>query len=270
MNIVALKTFLAIVELGNLNKAAERLFVTQSTVSARIDVLEETLGQTLLLRSRRGARLTKAGFAFMRYAENIVQTWDQGSRAVQLPEQFSGAISISCEHDLWEGNVEPWLEQLAQEEPNLAIEIWPGDRIESINWLTSGLIDLAITREPIAGDQINTRLFAKQQLLHVCSPNSNNNTKFITVDHGPGFRRQYSQQQQVSRITFGKGGNRWALDKILTGNYSGYLPITMVQPYLSTGQLQQVEGAANYNTECHLSWRVTSEDDHPWLANNYL
>ena len=47
MNISALKTFLTVVDLGNLNKAAERLNVTQSTVTARLDSLEEALGQRL-------------------------------------------------------------------------------------------------------------------------------------------------------------------------------------------------------------------------------
>ena len=69
MNIAALQTFLAVVQIGNLNKAAEQLNVTQSTVTTRLDTLEETLGQRLLVRSRRGAELTKAGFVFLRHAE---------------------------------------------------------------------------------------------------------------------------------------------------------------------------------------------------------
>ena len=44
MNITTLKTFLTVVESKNLNRAAARLNVTQSTVSARIDALEQTLG----------------------------------------------------------------------------------------------------------------------------------------------------------------------------------------------------------------------------------
>jgi DNA-binding transcriptional LysR family regulator len=77
MNLAALETFLAVVDAGNLNKAAERLNVTQSTVTARLDALDEALGQKLLVRSRKGAQLTKAGFAFQRHAELIVRTWEQ-------------------------------------------------------------------------------------------------------------------------------------------------------------------------------------------------
>ena len=62
MNIVVLKTFLAVVQTGNLNKAAELINVTQSTVTARLDALDSELGQALLVRSRKGTQLTKAGF----------------------------------------------------------------------------------------------------------------------------------------------------------------------------------------------------------------
>ena len=83
MNIAAFQTFLAVVETGNLSKAAEQLHVTQSTVTTRLDVLEETLGQKLLVRSRRGAELTKAGFAFQRHAELMVQAWEQARKTEQ-------------------------------------------------------------------------------------------------------------------------------------------------------------------------------------------
>ena len=61
MNLAGLQTFLAIVETGNLVRAAERLHVTQSTVTSRLDTIEDALGQRLLVRSRKGAELTKAG-----------------------------------------------------------------------------------------------------------------------------------------------------------------------------------------------------------------
>ena len=103
MNIVTLETFLAVVQVGNLNKAAEQLNVTQSTVTTRLDVLEEALGQKLLVRSRRGAELTKAGFVFLRHAELVAQAWEQARKAVGLPRGFSGMFSFACHFDLWEG-----------------------------------------------------------------------------------------------------------------------------------------------------------------------
>lgn len=265
MNIVNLKTFLTVVELRNLNKAAARLHVTQSTVSARIDALEESLDQQLMLRSRKGTELTKAGFALLRYAENIVHTWERGQQAIKLPEGYQASISISCEHDLWQGCVEPWLDQMAAEHPALAIEIWPGHRSEIDAWLKSGLVDAAITREPFAGELIATRPFAVDQLIHVRASHRGADAKFIMVDHGPEFRRQFADHKHHAKFTFGKGGSSWALNKILLENYSGYLPSKMVSHHLSNGNLTQVTETPTYTTSSHLSWRTAIEENIAWI-----
>ena len=58
MDIGLARTFLAIADAGNFVKAAERLNITQSTVSARVKLLESLLGQALFVRSKSGAQLT--------------------------------------------------------------------------------------------------------------------------------------------------------------------------------------------------------------------
>ena len=265
MNIVTLKTFLAVVELKNLNKAAERLNVTQSTVSARLDALEESLGQRLLVRARSGAQMTKAGFALQRHAENTVQAWELGRRAIELPEGYQATVSISCEHDLWEGNVELWLDRVTSRNPSLAVEVWPGARIEINTWLGSGLIDAAITREPVSGEGIATRLFDQDELVHVRAADSDEGVPFVMVDHGPEFRRNFARDAKLARITYGTGGSRWALDQILSGNCSGYLPARMIGLHLASGRLQPIGGASTYRISSHLSWRQSSSEEHPWL-----
>ena len=55
------RTFLTVVTAGNFIAAAERLHVSQSTVSTRIQTLEEQLGCTLFVRNKAGATLTLGG-----------------------------------------------------------------------------------------------------------------------------------------------------------------------------------------------------------------
>ena len=55
------RTFLTVVTAGNFITAAERLHVSQSTVSTRIHTLEEQLGCTLFVRNKAGTTLTPAG-----------------------------------------------------------------------------------------------------------------------------------------------------------------------------------------------------------------
>jgi hypothetical protein len=80
------RTFLAIVETGTFVRAASRLNVTQTTVSARIRSLETQLGRSLFVRNKAGASLTSAGEQFLRYAPTFVQLWERARHQVAVPE----------------------------------------------------------------------------------------------------------------------------------------------------------------------------------------
>ncbi len=82
MNIDQIKTFLEVAATGNFNRAAENLNITQSTVSARIRVLEEQLGRPLFARGHAGARLTPAGQRLRRYALNMQRLWQSTDGSV--------------------------------------------------------------------------------------------------------------------------------------------------------------------------------------------
>jgi len=69
MNIEAINTFLLLSETGNFSRVAEKSNLTQSTVSARIKVLEKTLNVKLFERTSSGVLLTEAGQKFHKYAD---------------------------------------------------------------------------------------------------------------------------------------------------------------------------------------------------------
>ncbi len=74
-----LRTFLDVAATGSFVTASERLFVTQSAVSLRIQRLEDSLGRPLFIRSKSGAELTTAGVAFERYAASIIRVWEEAA-----------------------------------------------------------------------------------------------------------------------------------------------------------------------------------------------
>ena len=61
MDITLIRTFLEVAATGSFVNASERLFVTQSAVSLRVQRLEDSLGKPLFVRSKAGAELTAAG-----------------------------------------------------------------------------------------------------------------------------------------------------------------------------------------------------------------
>ena len=94
MDIDQARTFLAITANGSFLEAAKQLHLTQSTVSARIQRLEEELNARLFVRNRAGASLTPAGRRFLDYAKRLVLTADQARNDVGLPERFRATIRI--------------------------------------------------------------------------------------------------------------------------------------------------------------------------------
>ena len=93
MNIDAINTFLLLSETGNFSRVAERSNLTQSTVSSRIKVLEDTLNVKLFERTSSGVLLTDAGKKFYKYAASMRQTWQQGRQEMarsSSPKQTIG------------------------------------------------------------------------------------------------------------------------------------------------------------------------------------
>ncbi|MDP9072744.1 MAG: LysR family transcriptional regulator, partial [Actinomycetota bacterium] len=64
MTLTQLRTFLAVADTASVRAAAERLVVSQPSVSAAVASLEKELGVALVARQGRGLRVTAAGVAF--------------------------------------------------------------------------------------------------------------------------------------------------------------------------------------------------------------
>ncbi|MFJ7827929.1 LysR family transcriptional regulator [Psychrobacillus sp. NPDC096623] len=83
MNIDHLEAFMYVVHLKSIHKAANALFLSQPTVTARIKTLERELSTELFTREGRGLILTEQGRAFIPFAEQIIQTYKEGKKQMK-------------------------------------------------------------------------------------------------------------------------------------------------------------------------------------------
>lgn len=274
VNLTFLQTFLTVLDTGNLNKAAERLNVTQSTVTARLDALEEALGCELLLRSRRGTRMTRAGFELRPHAELLVNGWAQARRAINLPQGYSGLFSFACEFDLWHDAGKTWLYAAREANPGIAYEARPGRRAEIAAWLGTGITDAAMTHEPISAPGLASRVCVQQEIVQVTSTSLRQasgdwDPNYVYVDLGTDFRRQHAlafPNAKTASITFSTSS--WALEHILSFGGSGYLPKGLIQPHLKGKSLRLVKGAPVFKRTLYLVWREVGEVLFPWLKDD--
>ncbi|MBK8455429.1 MAG: LysR family transcriptional regulator ArgP [Thiofilum sp.] len=90
IDLKGLSAFMAIMRQGNFDRAAQSLFITPSAISQRLKLLEEKLGQTLVVRSL-PVRPTPAGAALLKYGQQLEQ------------------LGHILEHDLQPTNQQGWL-----------------------------------------------------------------------------------------------------------------------------------------------------------------
>ena len=78
-----LRTFVALADTGSVRAAAERLYVTESAVSAAVSALARDLGVAVVERQGRGVRLTPAGEVYASYARKVLGLLEQGRAAAR-------------------------------------------------------------------------------------------------------------------------------------------------------------------------------------------
>jgi len=271
MNLEELRTFLAVVEAGSLIAASRRLNVTQSTVTARINALEDEIGQKLIHRNKSGTELTSPGFKFKRYAELMVQLWRQARYEVSLPKGFVGVCNVGLDFDLWNDAGRAFLDYVRTAAPGVALAVWPGEQRQLDRWLSIGLIDVAFCYAPQSGGNFATRILFDDDLILVsAAPMSapDLGTSYVYVDHGDEFRRLHAAAfpgDMTSALTI--ASSQWAIDHLLRSGGSGYIPKRHARPLLAAGRLHPVGGAQQFTRRAYVVEVAQTTGAWPWFED---
>ncbi len=121
MDINILKTFLEVHRTCHFGNAADNLFVTQATVSARIRQLEDELGVQLFKRDRNNIQLTPAGHKFLRHAESILNIWNRARLDIHTREEGKIPLVIGALSNLWDTSLISLLKNIKNQFPDIAI-----------------------------------------------------------------------------------------------------------------------------------------------------
>jgi DNA-binding transcriptional LysR family regulator len=159
-----LRVFLAIYREHSLGQAAHRLAINASTVSRRLDSLEEALGMTLFDRTRDGAAPTAAAEELLSIAERMEQAAvDLGVAAEAFEVEPEGVVRITAPPGIAEHLVAPSIPRLIARYPRLRVEL---DSTISYVDLTRRQADLAIrTMRPTAGDLVAKKLTTSRTVI---------------------------------------------------------------------------------------------------------
>lgn len=89
--------FIEVAETLNISRAAERLGISQPTLSLSLQKLESTLGRQLFIRTKAGVQLTRAGTKLVSQARNLIWEWDKiQSDALKDESEIRGRYVLGC------------------------------------------------------------------------------------------------------------------------------------------------------------------------------
>src|SRR3954467_10381357 len=148
MDTEIVRTFLEIVDCASFSRAAEKLHVAQTTVSARIRLLEERLGRPLLIRNKAGVSLTPAGEQFLRYAPTFLQLWERARHQVAVPPRRQAVLAIGGELSLWNPLLLNWLVCMRRTAPEIALRTQLGLPEDLTTQVVNGVLDIAVLYAP--------------------------------------------------------------------------------------------------------------------------
>lgn len=148
-NLEYYKVFYHVARLGSLTAAAERLCLTQPTVTKAIQNLEEQLGCTLLLRTRRGVRLTREGAVLWKRVEPACHLLLTAERELAAARQLDGgSLSIASTEMSFRTYVLPALEQFTRDHPGVKVRFRNALTKAVLDMLQADEVDLAILHTP--------------------------------------------------------------------------------------------------------------------------
>lgn len=156
MEIRVLRYFLEIAREENMTKAAERLHVSQPSLSRQMKELEAELGKKLFYRSSYSIHLTDEGMLLRKRAEDLLEMTDKITAEFHsLDEMAGGDIFIGCAESHLVKYLARAIKKLYQTHPLIRYHIVSGDTSQVAEKLDKGLYDFAFIVEPPDLSQYN-------------------------------------------------------------------------------------------------------------------
>ncbi len=270
MDIELARTFLAVAATGNFVAAGNRLHVTQSTVSARIQTLENQLGARLFVRGRNGAELTAAGKRFLSHAKNLVRTLEQARHDVGLPQGYHDVLTLSARIGLWEGFLPRWVEWMRKAAPNVSLRLEIGFETDIMQGLIEGTVDIGAMYTPVTRPGLVIEHLFDETLLLVTSSLKKSWTgeDYIHIDWGPEFHAQFSEHYpEVASPAMTVNIGWLAMQQVLAFGGSGYFPERLVREHIDGGRLQRVPDSPHFKLPAYI---VYPRESHHETLNHAL
>lgn len=168
MTLEQLRIFIVVAQQEHFTRGAERLGLSQSSVSGAIAALEHEFKVLLFDRSRRHVSLTNAGNVLLTEAESILGRIELVERRMQdLTELRAGSVSLAASQTVGSYWLPPILNRFREQYPGIAIDLWTGNSTQAEKRVLASRVDLAVIEQEPLHSSLNAEIVSTDTLVLV-------------------------------------------------------------------------------------------------------
>jgi DNA-binding transcriptional LysR family regulator len=259
LDIALLKTFLAVSETGSFIAASERLHVTQSAVSLRVQRLEDMLGQPLFLRAKTGTELTPGGRAFQSHALALLQTWERARQDIARAEDSGRTLVVGAEAALWPRIGFRWLARLLDARTDLSLRCETATVEVLARSISEGDMQVCLTHGPVAGAGLDAEKITDDELVLVapwaepCLDDMPG--RYALIDWGPDFMARHVEVGELAAPVLTLDSACPAVPFLRARGLAAYLPLALCKASVAAGKLSVVPDAPRVAQGVWAIWR---------------
>ncbi len=257
MDFDQLKTFLEVSRQKSFSRAAEKLHVTQPSISAQIRSLETYLGHRLLERGGGKVTLTAAGRVFEPFAEDcLLRLKHVGLMLADLERMPRGSLTVSA-NDSTALYVLPLLiSKFKKQYPRVALNIVRAERSKTLELVLDREVEFGIVSLPVKDPRLHVEIIHEDRLVLVVpaghpltsvkSATLSDAAKYGFLVPKEGRRRElidhlFVQNKTARRIAMEVDSSELLKRLILAGLGISFLPRINVIDELNQGRLQTID-----------------------------
>src|SRR2546423_1287812 len=183
MDLRFVEAFYWVVSLKSVSRAAEKLFITQSAMSARIAALEEELGVLLLDRRDKQFRLTVAGMRFFNHAQRLLALQreikgEMGAGGTQRAVTLRIGAIESVLHSWLIG----WVHEMRRGNPDFELELTVETTPVLVDQVRRGALDIAFAALPSVGERLRSRALPPMEMVFVGHRDAHRKRRYTLPD----------------------------------------------------------------------------------------
>ncbi|MBW5449281.1 LysR family transcriptional regulator [Cohnella sp. CFH 77786] len=146
MNIENIEAFVYVIHYGSFNKAAEALYLSQPSVTARIQSLERELDCRLFDRMGKQIQVTEEGKRFLPYAQQIILTYRKGKLHINRKNSLPSELKIGCTVSVSNYIIPELLPRLKRNYPDIHYKFVTGTTDDIVNKALNKEVDIGFVR----------------------------------------------------------------------------------------------------------------------------